>query len=302
MRKELIGFIAGCAFTATALIGGPALADAYSQSINVQVDSVKVTSAGKDGTEPTILWNNKTYIPMRETLENANCRVTYYDATKSVVVNNRYEKCGDLLSCNGNTLSRDDAIYYWDKDGNMTFYIDANYLIGYCGVNINTVGETYGKTTLPKQSTGQNIYTNTSQQNNISNQQIQVPTNNQNQNTNTTEQVSLVGQLNTLSEYFIYSDDGENKYLGKITKNPYDSESIWNNYSSYGSIYNTHSIWNDMGKYGNTVGLYSSSATLASHPPKIYDKNGNFVAYLTENAAKYPSYTKIQLSILFEQK
>lgn len=359
MKRELIGFIAGCVFTAAALIGGPALADAYSQSINVQVDSVKVTSAGKNGTEPTILWNNKTYIPMRETLENANCRVTYYDATKSVVVNNRYEKCGDLLSCNGKTLSRDDAIYYWDKDNNMTFYIKANYLIGNCGLNIGTVGETYGKTDLPKFSKNQSSSTNENvsyvaeskfsiaaqpmlaYQNelvpasdtvvfkdggtvicyinpeylakkynmnvvvsefnglfypnfvNTSNTiaQPSVPKNNNAANSSTV--------LNQANVYYIYSDDGKNQYLGKITTNSFDAESIWNTVSKYGNNVNINNIWNNVGTYGNSTSMYSTSATLATHPPKIYDSNGNFVAYLTENTAKYPRYTKSQLTVMF---
>lgn len=124
-------------------------------------------------------------------------------------------------------------------------------------------------------------------------------TTNTTQNTVDTPAVSASSKLNKYSEYYIYSDDGKNKYLGKITNNQFDSESIWNEFGEYGNDIDIDTIWCNVGTYGGSVSMYSSSATLATHPPKIYDKNGNFVAYLTENTAKYPSYTKTELAILF---
>lgn len=110
---------------------------------------------------------------------------------------------------------------------------------------------------------------------------------------------SASSKLNKYEEYYIYSDDGKNKYLGKITSNQFDSESIWNEFGRYGNDLDIDTIWCEVGTYGNSISRYSSSSTLATHPPKIYDKNGNFVAYLTENIAKYPSYTKIELTIMY---
>ena len=299
MKKSIIGFMVGCVFTAITLLGAPALADAYNQTINVQIDKVDVLTAGKENTEPTLLWNNKTYIPLRETLENANCRVTYYKETSKAVVNNRFEQGGDRLSVNGKALDRNNAIYYWASDDTMTFYIDAEYLIENCGVDVAVISETYGKTNLPKvtsTSKPSNTPANTSTtQNATTVPPVSTPA--------ATEPVApatgVSSKLNTFDEYFIYSDDGKNKYLGKITKNQFDSESIWNEFGEYGNDIDIDTIWCNVGTYGGSVSMYSSSATLATHPPKIYDKNGNFVAYLTENTAKYPSYTKTELAILF---
>jgi hypothetical protein len=77
----------------------------------------------------------------------------------------------------------------------------------------------------------------------------------------------------------IVADDGT--YLGKIS-NQYDSDSILNEYGSYGSQYSSNSIWNEYGSYG---GKYSSSSPFneySSSPPNII-KNGQIIGYLTTN-------------------
>ncbi len=47
----------------------------------------------------------------------------------------------------------------------------------------------------------------------------------------------------------LYSQEG--RYLGRLSANPYDSESISNPYSQYGSPYSSESINNPYGRYGS---------------------------------------------------
>ena len=43
----------------------------------------------------------------------------------------------------------------------------------------------------------------------------------------------------------IFGNDDYDVYLGKLNASKYDSESIWNEYGSYGSSYSSNSIWNE---------------------------------------------------------
>mgnify|MGYP000032600307 FL=1 len=85
---------------------------------------------------------------------------------------------------------------------------------------------------------------------------------------------------------YIYGGDDHNIYLGCLTSSPYDSNSIWNEYGSYGNEYNPKSIWNEYGTYGSEYGSYSPWNEYASNPPVIVDKKGNFYGYFTVNEYK----------------
>lgn len=82
--------------------------------------------------------------------------------------------------------------------------------------------------------------------------------------------------------WYLYSNDGK-QYLGKLTTNQYDSESIWNEYGTYGSKYNANSIWNNYGTYGSAYSHESAFNEYATRPPQVVDKDGYFICYLTEN-------------------
>jgi hypothetical protein len=80
----------------------------------------------------------------------------------------------------------------------------------------------------------------------------------------------------------IYSNDGKT-YLGKLTANEYDTDSIYNEYGTYGSKYSTDSIMNEYGTYGSKYSSTSVFNDLASEPPIILDVNGIISGYLTTN-------------------
>ncbi len=89
----------------------------------------------------------------------------------------------------------------------------------------------------------------------------------------------------TLSSFplYLYADDGTGTFLGKISSNKYDKDSIANEYGIYGNIYQTKSIFNQYGNYGSKYSQYSVFNEYATNPPKILDKNGKVVGYLTAN-------------------
>lgn len=91
--------------------------------------------------------------------------------------------------------------------------------------------------------------------------------------------------VSTLSAQNMHLYGGKNHdvYLGCLTSNEYDSESVWNSYGTYGSKHNTKSIWNNYGTYGGKYGTYSPWSTTCSTPPIVVDKAGKFYGYLTVN-------------------
>jgi hypothetical protein len=92
--------------------------------------------------------------------------------------------------------------------------------------------------------------------------------------------------LATIEGCFILAEDKQ--YLGKITWNEFDSESILNEFGRYGGRFSSTSIFNDFGTYGGEIALYSPFNSIAVNPPKIFTRDGDFVAYLTVNKLKAP--------------
>ena len=82
------------------------------------------------------------------------------------------------------------------------------------------------------------------------------------------------------NDSYIIANDGT--FLGKITSNQYDSDSVFNNYGNYGSEYSNTSIFNTYGNYGNEYSSLSPYNEYSSTPPKIYI-DGQFWGYLTKN-------------------
>ena len=83
----------------------------------------------------------------------------------------------------------------------------------------------------------------------------------------------------------IIAEDGQ--FLGKITANTIDSQSIINDIGRYGSEISSSSIRNSLSRYGSTISPLSAFNEIATDPPRIY-KKGQFVAYLSTNNTKLP--------------
>lgn len=84
----------------------------------------------------------------------------------------------------------------------------------------------------------------------------------------------------------IYGGENQDVYLGCLNCDNYRSNSIWNEYGTYGNSYNSECIWNEYGIYGSEYSQYSPWNTYASDPPVIVDEDGNFYGYFTVNEYK----------------
>lgn len=71
-------------------------------------------------------------------------------------------------------------------------------------------------------------------------------------------------------------------YLGRISRNKYDSDSLSNEYGNYGSKYSALSIFNDYGKYGGPYSQLSPFNPYTSTPPTI-SKDARVIGPLTAN-------------------
>ncbi len=87
--------------------------------------------------------------------------------------------------------------------------------------------------------------------------------------------------INALKGAKIFAQDDKNTYLGKIASE-YGSESIFNEYGTYGSEYSSSSIWNEYSTFGNEYNSLSPFNDYSSKPPKII-KDGKIIGYLTTN-------------------
>ena len=92
----------------------------------------------------------------------------------------------------------------------------------------------------------------------------------------------------------LYSND-QKTYLGKLVTNKYDSDSIFNEYGTYGSKYGSKSIWNEYGTYGSDYSSQSAFNEYASSPPIIVDNNRQIIGYLTANDYKSGGVTILEL-------
>jgi len=79
-----------------------------------------------------------------------------------------------------------------------------------------------------------------------------------------------------------YLQAQDNQFLGTITSNKYDNDSILNKYGTYGSKYSTTSIFNSYSQYGSKYGSYSINNPYCTVPPKLFI-NGKFVGHVSVN-------------------
>ncbi len=69
----------------------------------------------------------------------------------------------------------------------------------------------------------------------------------------------------------ILVDRQTGKYLGTLSSNPNDSDSVSNPFGQYGSPYSQDSINNSVGEYGSPYSNKSINNPYATNPPIILD-------------------------------
>jgi hypothetical protein len=86
---------------------------------------------------------------------------------------------------------------------------------------------------------------------------------------------------NSLDGASIIAQDSDNTFLGKIT-NSFDSDSIFNEFGTYGNEFSSDSIWNEYSEFGNEFNGESPFNEFSSDPPMII-KDGQVIGYLSTN-------------------
>ena len=84
-------------------------------------------------------------------------------------------------------------------------------------------------------------------------------------------------------DLYLRGDGYKGEFLGCLTCNKYDSESICNEYGTYGSEYSSKSIWNEYGTYGSEYSSESPWNKYSTNGPKIYNKQGGYYGRYTIN-------------------
>lgn len=82
------------------------------------------------------------------------------------------------------------------------------------------------------------------------------------------------------AESFLIAADGQ--FLGILSSNKFQIDSVMNQYGSYGSRYSSTSIFNQYGDYGSEYNLLSPFNRCSQTPPRIFIR-GSLVGYLSVN-------------------
>jgi hypothetical protein len=106
----------------------------------------------------------------------------------------------------------------------------------------------------------------------------------------------LSGQVNSNTGYTVY--------LGKITNNKFDPDSICNPFGTYGSPYSATSMFNQSSIYASQTSTYSLNNPAAKAPPvivdsRIYDPtrttfSPGLIGEITINSTKFPNHVTLK--------
>lgn len=102
--------------------------------------------------------------------------------------------------------------------------------------------------------------------------------------------LAILGTLGLFAQApSIYSNDGQWKYLGKLSSNRYDADSTSNPYGMYGSKYSADSINNPYGMYGSKYSPYSPNNPYTTQAPILVAPAPSY-NYNYYSAPRVPSY------------
>jgi len=73
------------------------------------------------------------------------------------------------------------------------------------------------------------------------------------------------------------------KYLGRLSANPYDPESIANPFGRYGSRFSPDSINNPFGRYGSPYSPWSATNPYSTNAPRLFGRDGRYLGRLSAN-------------------
>ena len=85
------------------------------------------------------------------------------------------------------------------------------------------------------------------------------------------------------TDLLLFGGRNHKTFLGCLNCGQYDSNSVCNNYGTYGSRYQSDSIWNAYGTYGSKYSSESPWNKYGSDAPVIVDRKGGFYGYFSSN-------------------
>lgn len=85
---------------------------------------------------------------------------------------------------------------------------------------------------------------------------------------------------------YLFSNEPSPVYLGCFNCNPFDSESICNQFGTYGGEFASRSIWNEFGTYGGQFSTYSPWNSFSSSGPSLVGSDNRSYGYFTTNSFK----------------
>ena len=91
--------------------------------------------------------------------------------------------------------------------------------------------------------------------------------------------------ISTITLY-LYGGANNSIYLGCLTCNKVQADSICNSFGTYGNSFNASSIWNQFGTYGSSFQTYSPWNSFSNNGPLIVGSNNLSYGYFTTNAFK----------------
>lgn len=285
MKKELKGFMVGC-LTTTIIGSGVAIAS-NQKTIDVYENNVTIEANGQLVNSPNFTYNDTTYVPLRAVLELMDCNITYDEETKTVRAYNNFLDSTSLFPffLNGDTTHQYQSILNTETG---IFYVDGSIMSAADFDVSNT--EQLGFTGFMCMDNDKFVAfdTNTSSSSN---------------NNNTSSSYGSMSHTITPSMFplSLFSDEADPVFLGILTTDKYDSNSISNTYGDYGSKYSQYSIFNTYGDYGSKYSQYSAFNDLATHPPLICDVNGNILGRLTTNTIFIDGYTWEEISAMMKK-
>lgn len=94
---------------------------------------------------------------------------------------------------------------------------------------------------------------------------------------------SASGNQVSTAKIMLFGGVDHRTYLGCLNCSEYATDSVLNQYGTYGNRYSSTSIWNRYSDYGSPYSLYSACNGYASDPPVIVDLDGRYYGRLTLN-------------------
>lgn len=255
MKKEIKGFILGviCTLMFTSIA---TFAASRVRTIDVYENNVSIYANNNFVAAPNFTYNDTTYVPLRAVLEQMNCSLYYDEQSKTVsAFNNLMDIDLSVVTDKGDEF--DVVMVKKDDNGYYTTYVQMNSLF-------------HTSSPLYLYDPSDNSKTPFNSLDNYSNSSLM------------DDFIAEHKDYDWDFPWHLYSYDGKT-YLGKLTLNTNDIDSIWNEFGEYGNNYSGTSIWNEYGLYGSVNSPASAFNPYATRPPVIYSNDGTFMGYLSKN-------------------